>query len=75
MRVQTHYPARRGRASKRNGHRATAGRIAAQPTPQKGRNALEMFSDRLDDRADYEQIIRDFVSVHDAIVAADEYDS
>jgi len=34
-----------------------------------------MFSDRLDDRADYEQIIRDFVSVHDAVVAADDYDS
>jgi hypothetical protein len=36
---------------------------------------LEMFSDRLDDAAEYQKIIKDFVSVHDAVCSADEYDS
>lgn len=49
--------------------------MAARTVRGKGPQAFDMFSDRLDDRADYEQIIRDFESVHDAIVAADEYDS
>jgi hypothetical protein len=75
MRVQTHHPSRRGRPSKRNGDQARVGRMAARTVRGKGPQAFDMFSDRLDDRADYEQIIRDFESVHDAIVAADEYDS
>jgi hypothetical protein len=74
MRVQTHQPARRGRPSKRDTHR-TRGRTAAQSAREKQPYPFETSSDRLDDGADYEQIIRDFVSVHDAIVAADEYDS
>ena len=74
MRVQTHQPSGRSRPSKRNTHRAL-GRTAAQSAREKQPHAFEAFSDRLDDGADYEQIIRDFVSVHDAIVAADEYDS
>jgi len=75
MRVQTHQVVRRGRATKRDGHRPQGGRAAARSASRRAVNAFEMFSDRLDDQADYEQIIRDFESVHDAIVAADEYDS
>jgi len=50
-------------------------RTAARSADRKQAHALELFSDRFDDGADDEQIIRDFASVHDAIVAADEYDS
>lgn len=75
MRVQTHHPARQGPPSKRSRYRATRGRIATRPIGVGEPYALEMFSDRLDDRAEYERIIRDFVSVHDAVFAADDYDS
>lgn len=75
MRVQTHHPARRGRPSKRNRFQATLGRIATRPIGVAEPYAFEMLSDRLDDRAEYERIIRDFVSAHDAVFAADEYDS
>lgn len=75
MRVQTHQPSRRGRPSKRNRHQGTMGRSAAPTVRREQLYPFDMFSDRLDDRADYEQTIRDFESVHDAIVAADEYDS
>ncbi|MDH3286881.1 MAG: hypothetical protein OEP48_04030 [Betaproteobacteria bacterium] len=75
MRAQTHQPARRGRPSKRNSQRVTLGRIAPWSIPGMEPHAFEMFSDRLDDRVEYERIIRDFVSVHDAVFAADEYDS
>ncbi len=74
MRVQTHQPARRGRPSKRRAHRVSA-RTAAGGAGERQTNPFDTFSDRLDDSADYERIIRDFESVHDAIVAADEYDS
>ena len=74
MRVQMQQPARRGRPSKRTTHRAL-GRTAAQRAREQQANPVETFSDRLDEGADYEQIIRDFVSVHDAVVAADDYDS
>ena len=75
MRVQTHHPSIRRRARKRIKHQPTAGRIATRTMEEKGPYSFAMFSDRLDDRADYEQIIRDFESVHDAIISADEYDS
>jgi hypothetical protein len=74
MRAQTHQPSRRGRPSKRNTHREM-GRTAARSAGRKEAYPFELFSDRFDDGADDEQIIRDFASVHDAIVAADEYDS
>lgn len=74
MRVQTHQTSRRGRPGKRNTHRAL-GRTAARSVREKEPYLVETFPDRLEDGADYEQIIKDFVSVHDAIVAADEYDS
>ena len=74
MRAQTHQPSRRGRPSKRNTHRAL-GRAAARSGSEKQAYPFDVFSDRLDDGTDDEQIIRDFASVHDAIVAADEYDS
>lgn len=75
MRVQTHHVVRGGRAIKRNWHRPRRGTTAARSAPRKAVSAFEIFSDTLDDRVNYEQIIRDFESVHDAIVAADEYDS
>jgi hypothetical protein len=75
MRVQTHHPFIRRRARKRIKHQATVGGIATRAMGEKGPYSFAMFSDRLDDRADYEQIIRDFESVHDAVVSADDYDS
>ena len=75
MRVETHHPARRGRPSKRNRYRARLGQVARRPMAKAEPYAFEMFSDRLDDRAEYERIIRDFASVHDAVFAADKYDS
>lgn len=75
MRVETHHPARRGRSSKRNRYRARPGQVVARPMAKAEPYAFEIFSDRLDDRAEYERIIRDFASVHDAVFAADKYDS
>ena len=75
MRVQAHHATRRGRASKRDRHRAAHSRKTAPPIEVAAPYAFEMFSDRLEDRAEYERIIRDFVSVHDAVFAADEYDT
>jgi len=74
MRVQTHQPSRRGRPGKRNAHRITA-RAGRRNGREERLYPFDTFSDRVDDSADDEQIIRDFVSVHDAVVAADEYDS
>lgn len=76
MRVETHRISRRERASRRNEHPATPGRAARRAgSLMKGLALDDMFSDRLDDRAEYERIISDFESVHDAVLAADEYDS
>jgi len=74
MRVQTHQPSRRGRLAKRDAHRVTP-KARRERAREGGLYPFETFSDRVDDGADDEQIIRDFVSVHDALVAADEYDS
>lgn len=71
MRAHTQHPAKPGR----NPHRVTRTKAVARPVPDEEPRGFEMFSDRLDDRAEYERIIRDFVSVHDAVLAADEYDS
>ena len=75
VRAQTRHPSVPGRARKRDRQQAAVGRITARTMGGKGPYPFAMFSDRLDDRADYERIIRDFESVHDAVVAADDYDS
>lgn len=76
MRIETHHPVKRERANRRNRHRANVGRAGRLRMPLTDETALDdMFSDRLDDRAEYERIISDFVSVHDAVLAADEYQS
>lgn len=76
MRIEMHRSSRGGRARKVKAHRTTsAGAVRRTPLREEGRALDEMFSDSLEDRAEYERIIRDFVSVHDAVLAADEYDS
>jgi len=71
MRAHTPHPA----TTRRNPHRVARAKAVVPPAPEEEPRGFEMFSDRLDDRAEYERIIRDFVSVHDAVLAADEYDS
>jgi len=71
MRVHTQHPAR----MRRNAQGARRAKAMTGPAPKREPQPFEMFSDRLDDRAEYDQIISDFVSVHDAVLAADEYDS
>jgi hypothetical protein len=69
MGVQMHHPARHRRANKHSRY------PVALPVARGRANALEMFPERLDDQAEYERIIRDFVSMHDAVFAADQYNS
>lgn len=75
MRASAHHPLKRThvhavRSRVARGHRA--GSYMRRPAePQE----LEMFSDRLDDAAEYQKIIKDFVLVHDAVCSADDYDS
>lgn len=75
MRASVHHPAKRThvhavRSRVGRVHRAASrGRRPAEP------QELEMFSDRLDDVAEYQKIIKDFVSVHDAVCAIDDYNS
>lgn len=56
--------------------RAAGGLSAARHAPRLAEpQELAMFSDRLDEAVQYENIIRDFVSAHDVVRSADEYDS
>lgn len=71
MRAHTQHPAR----GRKNAHRIARVRTDIPSSNEDEPRPFEMFSDRLDESAEYERIIRDFVSVHDAVLAADEYDS
>jgi len=75
MRAPAHHPAKRPhlQAVRRRGARSHPA-LAHARWPA-GPQELEVFSDRLDEAAEYQEIIKDFVSVHDAVCSADDYNS
>jgi hypothetical protein len=58
----------RSRAMKHTGRRARAPRAI-------GPDELSLFSERLDHEREYESTVRDFVLLHDRVLAAEDFNS